>query len=125
MCAEIGSPVLLACSSTSRHATGDLDVIARDLRKLAMLGIPLGVKIALHIDEQGPRPAWIQMQDGRKVTPDQGDAWAVSRLIASASMQNYVGMIRHVLNLHYVAAQHGDLALRIEDADIEIGRAHV
>src|SRR5256885_2442641 len=46
MCAEIGSPVLLACSSTSRHATGDLDVIARDLRKLAMLGIPLGVKIA-------------------------------------------------------------------------------
>ncbi len=46
MCAEIGAPVLLACSSTSRHATSDLDAIAADLRKLAMLGIPLGVKIA-------------------------------------------------------------------------------
>ena len=46
MCAEIGSPVLLACSSTSRHATEDLDLIARDLRKLAMLALPLGIKIA-------------------------------------------------------------------------------
>lgn len=46
MCAEVGSPVLLACSSTSRHATGDLDAIARDLRKLAMLAVPLGIKIA-------------------------------------------------------------------------------
>lgn len=46
MCAEIGSPVLVASSSTSRHATADLDLIARDLRKLAMLGIPLGIRIA-------------------------------------------------------------------------------
>lgn len=46
MCAEIGSPVLLACSSTSHHATDDLDQLARDLRKLAMLAIPLGIKIA-------------------------------------------------------------------------------
>ena len=46
MCAEIGSPVLLACSSTSRHATDDLDLIVRDLRKLAMLAVPLGIKIA-------------------------------------------------------------------------------
>lgn len=46
MCADIGSPVLLASSSTSHHATADLDLIARDLRKLAMLGIPLGIRIA-------------------------------------------------------------------------------
>jgi sugar phosphate isomerase/epimerase len=46
MCAEIGSPVLLACSSTSRHATDDLDLIVRDLRKLAMLAVPLGIRIA-------------------------------------------------------------------------------
>ena len=46
MCAALDSKVLLACSSTSRHATSDLDAIAADLRKLAMLGIPLGVKIA-------------------------------------------------------------------------------
>lgn len=46
MCAEVGSTVLLACSSTSRHATDDLDAIARDLRKLAMLAVPLGIRIA-------------------------------------------------------------------------------
>ncbi|MFT4243079.1 MAG: TIM barrel protein [Acidovorax sp.] len=46
MCAATGSRVLLACSSTSRHATQDLDAIAQDLRKLAMLAIPLGIRVA-------------------------------------------------------------------------------
>lgn len=46
MCAATGSQVLLACSSVSRHATDDLDQIARDLRKLAMLALPLGIKVA-------------------------------------------------------------------------------
>ena len=46
MCAATGSKVLLACSSTSRHATQDLDAIAADLKKLAMLAVPLGIKVA-------------------------------------------------------------------------------
>jgi 2-keto-myo-inositol isomerase len=46
MCAALGSPVLLACSSTSRHATPDEAVIARDLRKLAMMALPHGIKVA-------------------------------------------------------------------------------
>ena len=46
MCAATGSRVLLACSSTSRHATQDLDQIAADLKKLAMLALPLGIRIA-------------------------------------------------------------------------------
>lgn len=46
MCAATGSKVLLACSSTSRHATQDLDHIAADLKKLAMLAVPLGIKVA-------------------------------------------------------------------------------
>jgi 4-hydroxyphenylpyruvate dioxygenase len=46
MCAALDCKVLLACSSTSAHATQDLDHIARDLRKLAMLAIPLGIQIA-------------------------------------------------------------------------------
>ena len=46
MCAATGSKVLLACSSTSRHATQDLDQIAADLQKLAMLALPLGIKVA-------------------------------------------------------------------------------
>ena len=46
MCAALDSKVLLVCSSTSRHATQDLDLIAQDLRKLAMLAVPLGIKVA-------------------------------------------------------------------------------
>ncbi|MCU0925110.1 MAG: sugar phosphate isomerase/epimerase [Hydrogenophaga sp.] len=46
MCADLGCQVLLACSSTSVHASTDRDHLARDLRKLAMLALPLGIKIA-------------------------------------------------------------------------------
>ena len=46
MAHALGAPLLLACSSTSQHATQDLDAIARDLRKLAMLAVPMGIKIA-------------------------------------------------------------------------------
>lgn len=46
MCAALGSKILLVCSSTSVHASQDQEVIARDLRKLAMLAIPLGIKVA-------------------------------------------------------------------------------
>ncbi len=46
MCSALGCKVLMACSSTSHHATQDLDHLARDLRKLAMLALPLGIKIA-------------------------------------------------------------------------------
>lgn len=46
MCAALGCKVLLACSSTSAHASGDFDKIARDLRKLAIMAIPYGIRIA-------------------------------------------------------------------------------
>jgi sugar phosphate isomerase/epimerase len=46
MAAAVGAPLLLACSSTSQHASADLDPIARDLRKLAMLALPHGIRIA-------------------------------------------------------------------------------
>lgn len=46
MAHALGAKVLLACSSTSQHATGDIDAIARDLRKLAMLAIPYGIRVA-------------------------------------------------------------------------------
>jgi sugar phosphate isomerase/epimerase len=46
MCAALDCRVLLACSSTSQHATGDLDGIARDLRKLAMLALPHRIRVA-------------------------------------------------------------------------------
>jgi sugar phosphate isomerase/epimerase len=46
MAAALASPVLLACSSTSVHASDDRDAIARDLRKLAMMALPFRIKIA-------------------------------------------------------------------------------
>ena len=46
MAHALGAPLLLLCSSTSQHASADPDVIARDLRKLAMLAVPLGIKVA-------------------------------------------------------------------------------
>jgi sugar phosphate isomerase/epimerase len=46
MCHALGCRLLLACSSTSIHATGDIDVLARDLRKLAMLAVPLNIRVA-------------------------------------------------------------------------------
>jgi sugar phosphate isomerase/epimerase len=46
MCHALGSRVLLACSSTSAHATGDVDWLKKDLQKLAMLAVPYGIRIA-------------------------------------------------------------------------------
>jgi sugar phosphate isomerase/epimerase len=46
MCHALRCNVLLACSSTSTHATGEASALARDLRKLAMLAIPMNIKVA-------------------------------------------------------------------------------
>jgi sugar phosphate isomerase/epimerase len=46
MCHALGCGVMLACSSTSTHATSDTPALVRDLRKLAMLAIPMNIKIA-------------------------------------------------------------------------------
>ena len=46
MCRALGSRVLLVCSSASAHATGDIGAIAKDLQKLAMLALPLDIRIA-------------------------------------------------------------------------------
>jgi sugar phosphate isomerase/epimerase len=46
MCRALGARVLLACSSTSAHGTGDFDSLKKDLQKLAMLAVPYGIRIA-------------------------------------------------------------------------------
>jgi sugar phosphate isomerase/epimerase len=46
MCHALGSNILLACSSTSAHATGEADSLKRDLQKLAMLAVPLNIRVA-------------------------------------------------------------------------------
>ncbi len=58
MAAASASPLLLACSSALSHASSEAEHLARDLRKLALMAVPLGVKVAyealswgLHINE--------------------------------------------------------------------------
>ena len=46
MCAALDCRVMLACSSTSTHATDHVPTLVADLRKLAMLAIPMNIKIA-------------------------------------------------------------------------------
>jgi len=46
MCHALGSRVLLACSSTSPHASQDVSLLGKDLQKLAMLAVPLNIRIA-------------------------------------------------------------------------------
>ena len=46
VCGEIGSRVLLVEASTSTHSDSERDAIVRDLSKLAVLAIPLGIRVA-------------------------------------------------------------------------------
>lgn len=46
MCHALDCRLLLICSSTSVHATDDTGALVRDLRKLAMLAIPMNIRIA-------------------------------------------------------------------------------
>lgn len=45
ICKAVGAPLLMVCSSTSQHASGDTRHIARDLAKLANLAVPLGIRV--------------------------------------------------------------------------------
>lgn len=46
MCHRLGCHLLLICSSTSVHSTGETAALVKDLRKLAMLAIPMNIRIA-------------------------------------------------------------------------------
>ncbi len=46
MCRTLGARLLLACSSTSTHATSDFGSLTKDLQKLATLAVPYGIRIA-------------------------------------------------------------------------------
>jgi sugar phosphate isomerase/epimerase len=46
MCRDLRSELLLVCSSTLTHGSGEPELVVRDLRKLAMLAVPLGIRIA-------------------------------------------------------------------------------
>jgi len=46
LCHALGANVLLVCSTTFAHAADDAEAFVRDLRKLAMLAVPLRIRVA-------------------------------------------------------------------------------
>jgi sugar phosphate isomerase/epimerase len=62
VCREIGADLLVVEATTSTHAQASAERTVRDLRKLAMLAIPLGIRIAFK-----PRP-------GSRTAGDLGSA---------------------------------------------------
>lgn len=46
MCDAVGAKLILVCSSTSVHATGEPAQLAKDLAKLATLAVPFGIRVA-------------------------------------------------------------------------------
>jgi 2-keto-myo-inositol isomerase len=54
VCAAVNAERLLICSSTSPHASGDVEHIARDLRKVAMLATPLRINVCFEALSWGP-----------------------------------------------------------------------
>jgi sugar phosphate isomerase/epimerase len=46
LCSRVGGRLLLTEASVSVHAVTDVEKIARDLRKLAFLALPMGIRIA-------------------------------------------------------------------------------
>lgn len=74
ICHTVGSPLLMVCSSTSKHATGDIDKIASDLAKLANLGVPLNVRIGFEA-----------LSGGRNISECK-DAWDAVTLADHANL---------------------------------------
>ncbi|WP_020656420.1 sugar phosphate isomerase/epimerase family protein [Massilia niastensis] len=52
-CRAVGARLLLVCSSTSSHGSGDDALIARDLAKLANSAVPMGVRIGYEAQSWG------------------------------------------------------------------------
>jgi sugar phosphate isomerase/epimerase len=46
LAAQVGAKLLLICSSTSQHASSEKGKLVADLRKLSMIAVPLGIRIA-------------------------------------------------------------------------------
>ncbi len=99
LCAELGARVLLVCSSTLSHAASERERIASDLRKLAMLAVPCGIRIAYEALSWG------------RTIHELGAAWDV---VARADAPNLgVG----VDSFHYLATETSPPELDTVDAD--------
>jgi sugar phosphate isomerase/epimerase len=97
MARAVGAPLLLVCSTTSAHAVGDFDKQVADLQKLAMLAVPLGIRIAYE------GLSWGRFVD------DRAGAWA----LVEAAMRSNLGL---ALDAFHMLAKDAPLDI-LEEVD--------
>jgi len=97
LCQALDCAVLVARATTLEQASGEPDVLARDLRKLAMLALPLGIRVAY------------VAHSASGLVPDFGRAWD---LVCQADCPN-LGL---GLDLHAMVAAGSPLD-ELEDLD--------
>jgi 2-keto-myo-inositol isomerase len=92
-CKSVGARLLIVCSSTSSHGSGDPALIARDLAKLANSAVPMGIRIGYEAQ------SW-----GRYVNTYE-QAWEVVDMAAHANL----GLVLD--SFHMLAGQAGEADL--------------
>jgi hypothetical protein len=72
----------------------------RGLRPHAGL-VPLGCRGAVRDCADGLVPAWVELEDGQRVTPGE-PGWERARLIFACSMQTWTVVVAHLVHVHYL-----------------------
>lgn len=63
--------------------------------------VPLGCRAAVRNEAAGLVPAWVELEDGRKVKPGEPD-WERAKLIFACSMQTWTVIVAHLVHVHYL-----------------------
>ncbi len=63
--------------------------------------VPLGCRGAVRLGDSGMVPAWVELEDGRKVKPGDAD-WEKARLIFACAMQTWTVIVAHLVHVHYL-----------------------
>lgn len=63
--------------------------------------VPLGCRGAVKNEAAGLVPAWVELEDGRKVRPGEPD-WERAKLIFACSMQTWTVIVAHLVHVHYL-----------------------
>lgn len=101
MCQSLGCHLLLTCSSSLKSATDNTQALVHDLRQLAMLAIPVQIKIAYQA-----------ALDGHSVR-DFAQAW---ELVCQADMPN-LGLALDTFEMLAQASKQDDLDLDLLESD--------
>lgn len=63
--------------------------------------VPLGCRGAVRNESSGLVPAWVELEDGKKVRPGDAD-WERAKLIFACAMQTWTVIVAHLVHVHYL-----------------------